>query len=176
VDFARVADIVAGFLEAQRQPVAVVGAFGLHAWGLVRATLDIDFVTEVAAQPGLVAHLESLGYETLYRSAGYSNHQHTEESLGRVDLVYLSGETARLVFAGARPMLKLGTRNLAVPRAEHLAAMKVHAIRNDPSRALQDMADVGFLLRRADVDRTEVRGYFESAGLLREWDELVRHL
>lgn len=41
MDFARVADIVAGFLGAQRQPVAVVGAFGLHAWGLVRATLDM---------------------------------------------------------------------------------------------------------------------------------------
>ena len=35
----------------------------------------------------LVAFLESLGYETLYRSAGYSNHVHALPDLGRLDFV-----------------------------------------------------------------------------------------
>jgi hypothetical protein len=60
-----------------------------------------------------------------------------------------------------------------VPRAEHLAAMKVQAMRNDPSRLLQDLADVQYLLRLAGTDRDEVRSYFDRAGL-REWyDKLV---
>jgi hypothetical protein len=176
VDFPRVAEIVAAFLERQGQPVAVVGAFGLLGWGLQRVTLDLDFVTRAGAQAELVAHLESLGYETLHRSAGYSNHLHADPDLGRVDLLYVDDRTARLLFAGARPLLDLGGRRLQVPRAEHLAAMKVLAIKNDPSRTLQDLADVAYLLRTPGVDRDEVRGYFEQAGLRERWDELARTL
>jgi hypothetical protein len=63
-----------------------------------------------------------------------------------------------------------------VPRAEHLVAMKVQAIRNDRSRALQDLADVLALLRLPGVDRSEAHGDFERAGLLEEWDEVRRRL
>jgi hypothetical protein len=64
----------------------VVGAFGLHAYGVTRATLGLDLVTGEAAQPATVRFLESLGYETLHRSTGYSSHVHALPSLGRVDV------------------------------------------------------------------------------------------
>jgi hypothetical protein len=35
---------------------------------------------------------------------------------------------------------------LLVPRPEHLAAMKVQAMKNDPSRTFQDLADIQALL------------------------------
>lgn len=37
-------------VECTEFPFAVIGAFGLHAYGLSRATSDLDFVTESAAQ------------------------------------------------------------------------------------------------------------------------------
>ncbi|HUG37468.1 MAG TPA: hypothetical protein VML54_10990, partial [Candidatus Limnocylindrales bacterium] len=84
MDFGRVLDTLATFFEVEGFPYAAVGAFGLHAYGLSRATLDLDLATELAAQEKLVALLESLGYETIYRSPGYSNHVHTLPELGRV--------------------------------------------------------------------------------------------
>jgi hypothetical protein len=42
VDFGRAFSTVAGFLEAEGFPVAVVGALGLHAFGVTRATQDLD--------------------------------------------------------------------------------------------------------------------------------------
>jgi hypothetical protein len=51
--------------------------------------------------------------------------------------------------------------------------MKVQAMRNDPSRLLQDLADVQYLLRLAGIDRAEVRGYFERAGLQEWYDKLI---
>src|SRR5262249_35472427 len=76
VDFARVLETVAGFFERTGFRYAVIGAFGLHAYGLSRGTFDLDFVSEAGAQPQLVGFFESLGYETLHVSAGYSNHLH----------------------------------------------------------------------------------------------------
>jgi hypothetical protein len=117
--------------------------------------------------------LQALGYETLHVSPGYSSHQHAEADWGGIDLVYVDRETAGLLFPACPRRLKLGGREAPVPRAEHLAAMKVQAIRNDPSRLLPDLADVQYLLRLPGTDRAEVRSYFERAGLLNWYDRLV---
>jgi hypothetical protein len=93
----------------------------LHAHGITRATADLDLVTVREAQGALVESLERTGYETLYRSEGYSNHVHADP----------------------------------VPKPEHLIAMKVQAIKNDPRRAFKDLADVQALMRLPEVDDAE---------------------
>ena len=173
MDFGKVLGVLVTFFERESFRFAAIGAFGLHAYGLSRATLDLDFATESRAQPTLIAFLESLGYETLHRSAGYSNHIHPHQDLGRIDFVYVSGETSQLLFGGGA-MLRLGGQSVPVPRPEHLAAMKIHAMKNDPSRTLQEMADIQFLLRLPDIDEEEIRGYFERSGLLERYLEIKR--
>ncbi len=173
MDFERVLGIVESFFARQKFSYAVIGAFGLHAYGLTRATSDMDFVTQTEAQPTLIPFLVSEGYENLYVSAGYSNHLHPDPLLGRVDFVYVAGETGRRLFEGCREF-PLQNRMIRVPRPEHLAAMKVQAMKNDPSRSLQEMADILFLLGLPGIDEEEVRAYFERAGLKEKYDEIKR--
>jgi hypothetical protein len=174
VDFRRVLGALVAFFERERIPYAVVGAFGLAAYGRARATADLDVATDAGAQARLVAFLESLGYETLHVSEGYSNHLHRDPALGRVDAIYVGGDTATRLFDGCRPLLRLGERAMPVPRPEHLAAMKIHAMKNDPSRTLQELADIRYLLAVPGVDEDEVRAYFERAGLHDRFDALKR--
>jgi hypothetical protein len=176
MDFRKVIDHLAGFLERENARFAVVGAFGLHAYGLSRATVDLDFVTESGIRERLVAYLESVGYETLYVSSGYSNHLHPNPEFGRVDLIYVDGETAERLFGPGGASLRLGGRELRVPRAEHLAAMKVHAMKNDPGRTLQELADIQFILQIEGVDEAEIERYFEEAGLEERFDEIKRSI
>jgi hypothetical protein len=138
--------------------------------------VDLDLVTVREAQAALVAFLEGAGYETLYRSEGYSNHAHADPLLGRVDVIYVDPATGRQLFGGSRTRLSIAGRRLLVPRAEHLIAMKVQAIKNDPKRAFKDLADVQALMRLPGVDLAEVRGYFARAGLGARYDELTRLL
>ena len=93
-----------------------------------------------------------------------------------MDLIYVDGETANRLFEAAEASFRLGGHELSVPRAEHLAAMKVHAMKNDPGRALQEMADIRFLLQLDDVDEDEIREYFEKAGLAEKFDEIKRSI
>ena len=176
MDFARVFDRLAQLLDERGHHYAVIGALALHAWGHSQATFDLDLVTVSPAQAELVALLQGLGYETLHVSPGYSSHQHAEADWGGVDVVYVDSETAGLLFPACPKRLRLGAREAPVPRAEHLAAMKVQAMRNDPSRILPDLADVQYLLRLPGTDRGEVRGYFEKAGLLQWYDRLIETL
>ena len=163
-----------GFFEQTGIDYALVGAFALKAYGYLRATEDVDFLVRRAYQSRIIAHLESLGYETIYRSAGYSNHVHPLAKLGRIDFIYVEGETADTILSGARPLLLIDDISVRVVRAEHLIALKVFAIKNDPERSFKEMADLQYLLRLPGLDSEEIRGYFEKYGQMEKYDELAR--
>jgi len=165
---------IVGFVRGEGHSIAVIGGFGLHAYGLSRLTYDLDLVTEAEAQDALIRFMESLGYETLYRSVGYSNHLHTRKEMGRVDFVYVRGDSSRKIFGQAKEMIVVEDVAIPVPRPEHLIAMKVHAMKNDPGRVHHEMADIRYLLSLEGVDEDEVRAYFERAGLKERFDELQR--
>jgi hypothetical protein len=177
VDFAAVLALLADAFERRLHArYAVIGGVGLAAMGMPRSTLDVDVVTDGAVQAELVDLLEREGYETLHRSSGYSNHLHRDPSRGRVDVVYVAGDTADALFGAVRLLDGPGGRPMPVPSPEHLAAMKVLAIKNDPSRTFQDLADIRFLLARGGADRQAVRSYFERHGLLERYLDVERTL
>ncbi len=174
VDFAKVISTVAVFFEENDQPFAVIGGLAMAAYGLGRTTLDVDVVTSSEAQDSLVDFLEAEGYETLHRSSGYSNHLHTNPDLGRVDVVYVRGNTSRRLFDAARLVAGPSGSTVPVLSAEHLAAMKIFAMKNDPTRTLAELEDIRFLLTLPDIDRDEIRGSFEKHGLGDLYAELER--
>lgn len=176
MDFAGVLSEVSRSLEEGGFRWALVGGVALAALGQGRMTLDLDLVVDAEAQPLMVEFLEAAGYATLHRSPGFSNHVHPEARKGRVDLIYVDRTTGDQLFASARQFEGFGGSRVLVPRPEHLAAMKVSAMKDDPSRTLQEMLDVQFLLRLPGVDRDEVRGYFERQGLAERFDEIVATL
>ncbi len=167
---------VAEFFEGEGIAFAIIGAFGLQAYGLNRATSDLDFVTDFNAQAKLIPFLEKLGYATLHVSSGYSNHLHADPAMGRLDFVYVSGDTSRQLLGSAKRLHLLGGVAVAVPRAEHLAAMKIQAMKNDPERTYQEMADIQFLLRLPGINEEEIKGYFEKQGLLDRYNEIKKVL
>jgi hypothetical protein len=166
---------IRGFFEVERSPFAIVGALALHTYGYSRATNDVDFLVGAGVRERLIAYLESRGFETLHRSEGYSNHLHADPTLGRLDVVYVDESTRDRVFSQARPVTLAGI-DVVVPKPEHLAAMKIHAMKNDPSRVFQEMADLQFLMKLPGVDRAEIRRYFEESGQLERYHELERSL
>lgn len=161
------------FFEREEIDYALIGAFALTVYGYTRATQDVDFLARRTDQERIVLFLESLGYETLHRSDGFSNHLHSLPNLGRIDFVYAEGDTAEVVLSEARRLLILADVSLPVVRAEHLVALKLFSIINDPERIYRDMADIQHLMKTPDLDMEEVRGYFEKYGLLERYCELT---
>ncbi|MBY0494894.1 MAG: nucleotidyltransferase family protein [Cyanobacteria bacterium] len=174
MNFAAVLARIEQILSTGPWPSAVAGGVALAAYGSPRLTIDLDIVTHRDAQPAVIAALERTGYETLYRSSGFSNHRHFEAELGRVDLIYVDDVTSGRLFAAARTLMGPASTRIRVPSPEHLAAMKIQAIRNAPDRTLRDLADVAFLLTVEGVNRDEIKGYFEQAGLLHHWTDVIR--
>jgi hypothetical protein len=176
VDFASELEEIGTFLTDAGFTSAVIGGVALAAYGHPRMTLDLGLVTHANAQDMVVSFMVSRGFETLHKSTGYSNHLHTDPRRGRVDFMYVRGETADRLFADVRSMPGPGGRAITVPRPEHLIAMKVQAMKDAPERTWQDMADIAFLLTLDGVNREEARGYFERQQFGARWNELERGL
>jgi hypothetical protein len=151
----------------------MIGGAALAAYGLMRTTLDLDLVVEARGQDELIAFLDSLGFVTLHRSTGYSNHAHPDPMWGRLDFVYVDEATGDELFAACRQGGAPGGLEVPLPKPEHLAALKVLAMKNDPGRTFQEMADIRYLLQLPRVDRREVESYFRRHGLQERFDDLA---
>ena len=154
------------FFEAESIRYALIGGLAMQAWGRSRFTKDADFAIARRDHSLVVAHAESLGYETLHVSTGYSNHLHSEPALGRIDFMYVDDATADKLFDRAVVKPLLGDISIPVASPEHLAMMKVIAIKNNPPRAAFEGEDIRLLLSVPGVDREAVAEYFESQGML----------
>jgi hypothetical protein len=84
------------------------------------------------------------------------------------------GASSRELFAACRLSRGPGGLEVLLPKPEHLAAMKALAMKNDPGRTFQEMADIRFLIHLPEVDRRAVRAYFERQGMRERFDEIER--
>ena len=160
------------FFEQENLDYAVIGAFALYAYGYTRATCDIDFITRIEYQKRIIEYLESLGFETLNRSEGFSNHLHPIGSM-RIDLVYIGGETANIVFKSTKKKLLLENLELPVVSHEHLIALKLFAIQNEPNRRYKELADIKEIFQLTNLDMGTVREFFKKYGLEEYYYEIT---
>ncbi|MEO6325916.1 MAG: nucleotidyl transferase AbiEii/AbiGii toxin family protein [Thermoanaerobaculia bacterium] len=152
---------------------ALAGGFALVAWGSTRTTLDLDLVLGEEARVAVLRRLEGEGFETLFDSEGFTNLQHPDPALGRLDLIWVEGSTRERLFAAAVERTGPDGAPLLVTAPEHLVAMKVKAIKNRPSRVLRDGEDLRFLLASADIDQNQARETFARSGLLELYERLT---
>jgi hypothetical protein len=174
VQFDEVLRTLASFFGREHIPFALIGGLAMQALGYSRFTRDADLVVGRESRDATVAFLESLGYETLHVSEGYSNHLHPEKAFGRVDLMYVDSATAAALFPAAVMRPVVGSVSLPVAHPNHLAAMKALAMRNAPERVLVDSPDVRYLLSLAETDRAVVRDYFARHQLLELFDAIEK--
>ncbi len=150
----------------------LAGGFALAAYGSTRVTADLDLVVDDGAREELLRRLAGEGFETIFTSEGFTNLLHPDPALGRLDLIWVEGETSRLLFAAAREHPLPGGPSVPVPAPEHLVEMKVRAIRNRPTRVFRDGEDLRRLLALDGIDQNAAREAFVRAGLVDLWERL----
>jgi hypothetical protein len=159
----RYAFLTAFFLH-EKIDFALIGAFAMHAYGYTRATRDVDFVVRRTDQDTIIGCIEAHGFTTMHRSQGFSNHQHGDDRT-RIDILYVDDATAGLIFADARLISLFDDAPIPVASPEHLVAMKLFAVKNDPSRTFKDLADIQELIRRCGLDAAVIRHYLRVYSL-----------
>lgn len=152
---------------------ALIGGLALASHHVIRATQDVDLLTDIENADEIEAELFKLGYQRLHRSADAGNYARGDE---RVDLLYAHRPIARRLLAQAND-LKTSLGDLRVISAEGLIGFKLQGLVNDPRRT-RDLEDIRALLKanRAKLDLTEVREYFQLFDRDSLLDELLAEI
>lgn len=136
---------------------ALIGGLALTPHKVIRATQDIDMLTDAISADDIDQELLRLGYRCIHRSAEAGNYLRGDE---RVDFLYAHRPAARHLLAGAAQFTTpFGVLRVVSP--EGLIGFKLQALVNDPRRT-QDLADIRALIRanRATLNMAEVREFF----------------
>lgn len=172
MDAARLLAVLRPHFEATAARWMLAGGFAVAAWGSARTTLDLDLVVDDEPRDALVPRIVAEGFEAYNDSEAFTNLQHPDPALGRLDLLWVSGRTSRQLFEAAVSRSGPDGKPILVPTPEHLIAMKLRAIQSRATRVIRDGPDLQHLLGLPGLDHNQIRGYFERAGLSELYDRL----
>lgn len=152
-------------LSAANIDFALIGGFALAAYGIHRATRDIDL---------LVDGEHKFRVKTLFVKAGFRVYHETQEFLqfdqpSFLDILFANRPLSLAMLKKASTGLRLA--EVPVVSKEGLIGLKIQAYKNDPKRELQDKADIQALLRLKPVDMKQVKDFAELFGA---WEEIER--
>ncbi|HUI92938.1 MAG TPA: nucleotidyl transferase AbiEii/AbiGii toxin family protein [Chitinivibrionales bacterium] len=156
-------EAIARFFEKEKIDYGIIGAYALFSYGYVRATRDMDFITRKENTGKITRFLESLGFNTAFSSEAFSNFLHPVNAV-RVDVMYVEGDTADVIFKATERRLVFKDLELPVVSPEHLIAMKLFSAQSNPDRKFKDLSDVKEILRHTQCNKDVVRDYFIKYG------------
>jgi hypothetical protein len=150
-------------LEQQHIPHALIGGLAMACYGSTRATVYLDL---------LVREENKIAVKDLFLNHGFTLVNESLEvlqfaGLGYVDVLLARRPISQKILAEAN---KEGPEGIHYVKVEDLIGLKIQAYVNDPSRELQDKADIQFLIETEEaMDWDRVRGH---ADLFNQWDAI----
>ncbi|MEA3159814.1 MAG: hypothetical protein QOD95_1362 [Gammaproteobacteria bacterium] len=112
---------------------ALIGGLALASHKVIRATRDIDLLTDVKSADEIDRLLTLLGYRCIHRSADAGNYLRGDE---RVDFLYASRPVARQLLSAAAEF-KTAFGDLRVVSLEGLIGFKLQGFVNDAPLAVE---------------------------------------
>jgi hypothetical protein len=175
VDFKLVIEKLLTAFKNENIHYALIGGFALGAWGIPRATVDIDFLVNRDDLEKVHRIMTEMGYECPYRTENVSQYVSARRALGEVDYLHAFREiSVGMIQRAAEKKLFNETVSIKVLKTEDLIGLKVQAMANDESRKAIDLSDIETLmaLYKKEMDWSTIEEYFGLFGFHKLLNEL----
>lgn len=124
----------------------IIGGHALQSYGLVRQTFDLDCLVSDKSLPALRDILAQIGYREISKTDNFARFRHKSPYFIDMDVLLVDSSTFEKLYKDSREYSD-DLPGLRVPLLQHLIALKLHAIKNSPSRETRDLSDIKELLR-----------------------------
>ena len=135
-------------------PFLLIGGYAVLAHGFVRTTGDIDFLVRKSQAAVWQELLEGLKYAVKFSGPAFLQFDPPPTETLPLDLIFVSDENFAPMFSAGKQIEIEGavTRVVSLP---HLFALKCHAFKCRPHRALKDIEDLVQLAKLNKLDLNE---------------------
>ena len=154
----------------------VIGGLAVIHHGYSRETADLDLLVRKSNRSEWLSGLATLGYSLVTDGETFLQLESASQTAWPIDLMLVSDETFAKMHGQALQADFLGTKGL-VPCAEHLIALKLHALKHGRiHRFLKDFQDVEGIVRknRLDLNSEKCREIFLKYGTMDLYEKFVR--
>ena len=152
----------------------LIGGYAVLAHGFVRTTGDIDFLVRKSQIADWQKLLEGLKFSVKFSGPTFLQFDPPPEEKLPLDLMFVTDENFDPMFSAAKQIEADGVAAKVVS-LPHLFALKCHAFKNRPHRAMKDIEDLVQLakLNRLDLNEPSLRAIVLKHGG-KEFYELLK--
>ncbi|MBI5418205.1 nucleotidyltransferase [Candidatus Poribacteria bacterium] len=163
MDFKLITQKLLTLFEEQDIHYALIGGFALGAWGVTRASVDIDFLVYKNDMGKVHKIMTDLGYECHYKTENVSQYVSPINIFGEVDFLHaFRNASLNMIKKAEEKKIFEDTITIKVLQIEDLIGLKIQAIANDASRKNIDLPDIENLIsiNKDKIDWKLIEEYF----------------
>ncbi len=166
MEYPTVFDLIATEFKKAGIDYILIGGFAVNAYKYGRSTKDIDFMIAEEDGPKASEILQRAGFKEFHKNENFLRFDGGQRYGWIVDLVFTNRQTlSQLIEHGGTAQIVGQT--IPVPSIEHLIAMKLHAIKQQPEkRRSKDLLDIAQLIEinKIDFKNPKFREFFLKFG------------
>lgn len=163
MDFSKVIPLIISEFEKEHVRYAVIGGFALGILGIMRATMDIDFLIHAEDLPKVDKIMDKYQYRCVHRSRNVSQFVADIKIFGEIDIIHAFREVSLKMLSKSSVKKVLGGRHkIKVLRPEDIIGLKIQALVNDPQREAREYADIEAVIShfKNQLDWDIIKEYF----------------
>lgn len=152
----------------------VIGGHALGAHGYNRQTGDLDLLAAKETRPFWDKALEELGYQSFQNHEVFCRYRPPTIDSWPIDLMFVDADTFRKMESAA-VQAKFGGVSALAPSAEHMIALKLHALaQGQEHRESKDLLDVVELVKRSKLTDSELSALCKKYDRIDVYDFIKR--
>lgn len=181
MDFKQVLSFLSKEFARKNIRYALIGGVALGAHGIVRATVDLDFLVNKEDLSKVKKIMESHNYKTMYESENVSQYLSDLKPFGAVDFLHAFRPISLSMLERAKKIAVFGGETeLPVLQPEDIIGLKVQALANNTERAELERADMYRVFDHfgSNLNWNRLREYFKLFNfeeLLHEYEQKFRN-
>lgn len=177
MDFKRVLHFLITEFNNKEIDYAVIGGFALGMLGIMRATMDIDFLVQARDVEKVRNILERHSYTCMYITENVSQYVSEIGSHGTLDFIHAFRPISmRMLKEKQLETIYNGEMSVPVLKPEDIIGLKIQALANNPQRVELEKNDIKSILEKyhGSIDWNKLKEYFSLFSLIDYYETLKK--
>jgi hypothetical protein len=175
MDFKKVLNLLIKDFDGANINYALIGGFAMGILGVVRATMDLDFIIDRNDLPKTDEILRKYNYNCVYKSENVSQYVSDIKAFGEIDILHAFREISVSMLKRTQEKdIFDGSLKIRVLLPEDIIGLKLQALVNNPKRENQEYADMQSIVSsyQGNLNWDLIKEYFDLFGKKEEYAKL----
>lgn len=163
MDFEKVLEILVDEFNAEKIRYALIGGFAMGALGIMRSTMDLDFLVDSRDLPKIERIIKRYDYNCIFKTENVSQYVSDINIFGEIDFLHAFRKISlSMIKRSIEIPIFNGKFKIRVVTPEDVIGLKLQAMVNNKSREIRECADINDIMSyfKEKLDWNLIEEYF----------------